>query len=243
MILYLASAGGYFSVIKKHKDVNILQSYIAPKDIYKFWKEFNNKKIFLDSGAFSAFTLNKKIDINDYIKFIKENFNKIKVYSTLDVIGDYKKTEENTLYMEANGLKPLPTFHYKSPISELIKLIEKYNYIALGGLVPIMRRKTVLKNWLDRCFAITKDKIKVHGFGVNTFWTWKRYPFYSVDATSWLSSSRYGGTIKKMDSKKLIFYNKKVHYLKRTEDYLKELLIKEKYTTELWKKRGIVWNN
>lgn len=51
-----------------------------------------------------------------------------------------------------------------------------------------------MKAWLDNCFSIiTKKKplIKIHGFGVNAFWIWERYPFYSVDATSWLMGGKF----------------------------------------------------
>ena len=49
------------------KDTNIdvfsLISFADKKGIYKYWNENNNKKIFLDSGAFSVFTGKKKIEV------------------------------------------------------------------------------------------------------------------------------------------------------------------------------------
>ena len=48
----------------------------------------NNKvELFLDSGAFSAFTQKVTIDIQEYIAFIKEHEDIIDVYANLDVIG------------------------------------------------------------------------------------------------------------------------------------------------------------
>jgi hypothetical protein len=88
-------------------------------------------------GAFSAFTIGSLIDINEYVEYIKKNKEKFEVYATLDVIGDYEATERNTRYMQKCGLQPLPVFHYKSPVEYLEKLVNEYDYIALGGLVPL----------------------------------------------------------------------------------------------------------
>lgn len=101
-----------------------------------------NRNLFLDSGAYSAFSRGEKIDIDEYIKFIQKYQNNIKIYAGLDVIGNYIETRKNLEYMESKGLKPLPTFHFGSPLSELERMIDKYDYIALGGLVPLsMKRK------------------------------------------------------------------------------------------------------
>ena len=152
------------------KDTNIdvfsLISFADKKGIYKYWNENNNKKIFLDSGAFSVFTGKKKIDINDYANFIKENRGKIEVYANLDVIGNHEDTQKNQAYLEGLGLYPLYTFHFGSPLEILREAVKKYDYIALGGLVPHSKQRKILQNWLDRCFSVIKKDCKVHGFGL-----------------------------------------------------------------------------
>lgn len=212
--------------------------------------------LFLDSGAFTAFTQGKEIDIDKYIAFIKRNKDYINVYATLDVIGDFEGTYENTLYMESEGLKPLPVFHFKSPLKELRKMVEKYDYLALGGLVPIAKSRKKLRKWLDTCFSIIKNKAKVHGFGVNALWAWKRYPFYSVDATSWLMGgkfrrmvtfkqgklkevSKWGDKSKSLDRLKVIQDN----YRKVDEHNVREYQKAADYVTKLWKKRGVEYGN
>ena len=211
---------------------------------------------FLDSGAFSAFTKNISIDIDKYIDYIKKYNSFLTLYTVLDVIGDWKETEKNQQYMESKGLEPLPTFHYKSPLSELKRLVDKYDYIALGGLVPIMGQRKILKNWLSACFSIIKLKSKIHGFGVNSFWCWKQFPFYSVDATSWLTPARYrrmtifskGATSvfrslqkdRKKDSIVRLDLETK-HYTELLKIQLDEYLKMEKFITRLWEVRGIIW--
>jgi len=160
----------------------------------------NDDKInlFLDSGAFSAWSKGIEIDIQNYIKFIKANAEYLTVYSVLDSIGDPEKTLENQNIMEQAGLNPLPCFHYGEDISYFKRYIEKYEYIALGGMVPIPNKS--LMPWLDSLFAnyicdssTGLPKVKIHGFGMTSLELMLRYPWYSVDSTSWVLTGRFGG--------------------------------------------------
>ena len=74
--------------------------------------KMNKVDLFLDSGAFSAMTQGVKIDIYEYIDFIKEHEDVLEVYANLDVIGSAEGTWKNQMIMEEAGLKPLPVFHY-----------------------------------------------------------------------------------------------------------------------------------
>jgi len=153
-------------------------------------------KLFLDSGAYSALTQNAVIDIDQYIAFIKEHEDLISIYANLDAIGDPEKTLANQKYMEAKGLSPLPCFHYGEDEKYLKHYLKNYKYMALGGMVPIAN--SPLTVWLDRIFAdFICDKsgmptIKVHGFGLTSLPLLLRYPWYSVDSTSWVMTSRMG---------------------------------------------------
>ena len=147
--------------------------------------------LFLDSGAFSAFTKNVKIDINDYINFIKKYKKYFDVYANLDVIGDPEATLKNQNIMENAGLNPLPCFHYGEEIDYLKIYLDKYDYIALGGMVPISTND--LSVWLDDLFSnYIPYKKKIHGFGLTSHKLMFRYPWYSVDSTSWVIASRMG---------------------------------------------------
>lgn len=178
-----------------------LHSYYHSRDggFEKNWFEVNMKNkvdLFLDSGAYSAFTQGVEIDIQEYIAFIKEHQDIIKVYANLDVIGDAKGTWRNQLTMEKAGLKPVPVFHQGEPEKYLKKYVEKYDYICLGGMVG--SSSPALAPWLDRMFLdylIDENgfpKIKVHGFGLTSLRLMLRYPWYSVDSTSWVMTGRTG---------------------------------------------------
>jgi hypothetical protein len=153
--------------------------------------------LFLDSGAFSAFTQGVSIDIQEYIQFIKENLQYLTVYANLDVIGSPEGTYRNQLLMEEKGLKPLPCFHYGEDPKWLLRYMKSHDYIALGGMVPIAN--IALQQWLDEIFSnfiCGPDgipKVKVHGFGMTSHDLLWRYPWYSVDSTSWVVTGRLGG--------------------------------------------------
>ena len=156
-------------------------------------------KIFLDSGAFSAKSKNIKIDVHEYIDFVKEHKANINVYANLDVIGKGKATWKNQRIMEFAGLSPLPVFHIEEDMSILYHCIENYEYFCLGGMAGEPARSRVI--FFDRCFKIICDtpdktpKCKVHGFGMTDVRLLLRYPWYSVDSTAWITTSRTGGVI------------------------------------------------
>ncbi len=158
----------------------------------------NKVELFLDSGAYSAWSQKKEINIQDYIAFIKKHKKLISVYANLDDITSAEKTWKNQRIMEKAGLNPLPVFHYGEDDKYLIRLLKdpKYTYISLGGMVPIPNNKLV--QWLDRIFskyltnAHGMPVCKVHGFGLTSLRLMLRYNWYSVDSTSWVVTGRMG---------------------------------------------------
>ena len=170
------------------------------------WNVENGVDIFLDSGAFSAMTQGIKIDIQEYIGFIKRYEKSLEVYANLDVIGvdgqppDRESAEmgiANQRIMEKAGLRPLPVFHFREPFDILEQFVAEYDYIALGGMVGFSAN--VLIPWLDKCFRdIICDpktgipRVKIHGFGITSIPLLVRYPWYSVDSSSWSMGGRVG---------------------------------------------------
>lgn len=153
-------------------------------------------KIFLDSGAFSMFTQGIDVDIPAYVDYIKTHGDIIEAASVLDGIGDPKLTFENQKILEDSGVEVLPCFHYGEPIEYLEYYIKHYDYITLGGMVPISTPD--LRKWLDYIWEhyLTDEHgwpiLKVHGFGLTSLSLMERYPWFSVDSTSWVLTGRYG---------------------------------------------------
>lgn len=172
---------------------NILASYHYFKNKTEVIKKSiaANHDVFIDSGAFSAANSGKEINIDDYCRFLLE-VGAIN-YASLDVMGNAKATLENHLYMvEKFGLKPIPTFHMGSEIVDLQPILDlNVPYIALGGLVF----SSGITNHCDEVWSyILKQRphLRVHGFGLTNIELMKRYPWYSVDSSSFKSCKRFG---------------------------------------------------
>lgn len=152
--------------------------------------------MFLDSGAFSAWTQGVEVNVDSYISFIKEHQSALSTYAVLDVIGDAKATAKNQKKMEDAGLRPLPCFHIGEDFSFLKYYIDNYEYFAIGGIAKMGGSPTMFK-FLNKVFDMVCDsegnpRNKLHGFGVTSIQAMALYPWYSVDSTSWLMTSRMG---------------------------------------------------
>ena len=173
---------------------NILASYHYFKNKIDVIKKSvaANHDVFIDSGAFSAENSGKAINLDDYCLFLKEcgaNY-----YASLDVIGDAKATLENYEYMvEKYGLKPILAFHMGSELRDLDVILKKpeIKYIALGGLVF----SSGISQHCDEVWAYilrNRKGLRVHGFGLTNIELMQRYPWFSVDSSSFKSCKRFG---------------------------------------------------
>lgn len=192
MKIYFAVTGQQEPAYLSEEKLNLLMSYhYYQKDVSRIFTLVKQGiDVFIDSGAFSAYNSGKEINIDDYCKFILESG--CNYYAGLDVLYNEKKTEENQKYMEETyGLTPIPTFHKGESIEYLHRLLDKYDHIALGGLVFSGN----MKNYLDaiwREILNHKPTLKVHGFGLTGQEHIANYPWYSVDSSSFKSGKRFG---------------------------------------------------
>ena len=80
------------------------------------------------------------------------------------------------------------------PAPYLERYAAEYPYIALGGMVKA--RKELLASWLDWCWLnyLTHEdgrpRVRVHGFGISSYWAATRYPWHSMDSCSWILNCR-----------------------------------------------------
>jgi len=135
-----------------------------------------------------------------YIDFLLQNKEHINIYANFDIINNAEATWENQLEFESYGLKPIPVFHLGEDIKWLYNLLDrKYEYIALGGIIPnpVPTIQPVLDNVWSNILTDKKGmpKVKVHGFGVTSPRLIIRYPWYSVDSSSWIKIAAYGGVV------------------------------------------------
>jgi hypothetical protein len=167
--------------------------------------------VLIDSGAFSAWQGGVAISLTDYIDYCKRHKNEAASYINLDYIpgkdGVMDRSREavedsaarsfnNLLAMKDAGLHPMPVFHQGERFYWLERMLEEgETYI---GIAPYKRdhQSSIIK-WMDQVFTIITDKtgrplIKTHGLGVTACNFCMRYPWTSVDSTSWSIGGGYG---------------------------------------------------
>lgn len=260
MRFYFAAAEPYIDLMHKSGAKRYLVSYYRYKDVET---QDPSDKVFLDSGAFTAWSKKKEIQVEKYGDYLTKYKHMFELYANLDVIGDSNGTHENQKKLEAMGHKPLPTVHYGADVTWLHKYAEEYDYLALGGLVPYARESVLLHNWLNTCFKVLTPYIqskglRIHGFGVGSPTVLKKYPFYSADSSGWLAGGKFGRTVLWDDQKYVMktgfhYADKETylkhggsltfleHYLIREAFNIKQYMLMEESMTKLWTKRGFTW--
>lgn len=164
------------------------------------------RKVFLDSGAYSAFTQNAVIDIAEFSRYIAANRDIIEFAANLDDLSRDKvaaaeRTWENQKKLEElvkpTGIYIIPVYHVREPLSVLERLVKSYPFLAVGGMVPESAKdlRELLDDIWDRVLTDKhgKPKVRVHGFGMTTYDLMLRYPWWSVDSTSWVLYGAMGG--------------------------------------------------
>lgn len=82
----------------------------------------------------------------------------------------------------------MPCVHIGTDMSYMDFYLKHTDYVALGGIALVQKRDRV--DWLNGIFS--KYDCKFHGFGVQDVSILKRYPWHSVDASSWHLRARVG---------------------------------------------------
>lgn len=179
----------------------------------------NNIDLMLDSGAHSLYTKHMIKTghaygyswsdtkefweyVDKYAEFIKENKHVLTTYVNVDIIFNPEQSWKVLKYLEnEHGLSPLPVIHYGTDLVWLKRhMDEGYEYIGLGGLGQEVTKAQYFA-WADRAFDMICDQpsrlpqVKIHGFAMTGLELMLRYPWYSVDSTTWLIHGRNGAII------------------------------------------------
>lgn len=200
---------------------NRLYSYFYLRSKPKFREIFHKVleedvfNVMIDSGAHSVATMKEAVSVEEYGKWLVSLGGMPRsVYINLDVVpyqhGDEippasrwdKSAEEgweNLKYLESLGLKPIHVFHGGENQKWLDKLIDNYENIGIAA----SRLATGISErygFLDTCWKkLTDDKgkpiRKVHGFALTSPEIMIRYPWYSLDSSTWGQFGVYGGIL------------------------------------------------
>ena len=208
---YMKGQNRYVKLNDREREIveglpHILESYhYVGNQMYVDDKRRDCAQVFLDSGAFSAYTLGVNLTVEEYCAYILRNKDIIRhedgvmMASVLDGIGDPLQTWRNQIEMEMRGCKPLPCFHAGEDEKYLEHYVQNYEYITLGGMVGSSTKQLTI--WLDRMWeryltdGSGRPRLKVHGFGITAIPLMERYPWYSCDSSSWIQSAALGSIV------------------------------------------------
>lgn len=137
--------------------------------------------------------------VDGYAEFVKQHKTGIDYYVNVDVIYDPARSWLVLQYLEnEHGLSPVPVIHHGTPDVWIEKHLEKgYTLIGVGG-VGQETPAAVYTDWADRLYRRLgrgnggKPCARTHGFAMTSFRLMVRYPWWSVDSSSWAKSAAYG---------------------------------------------------
>lgn len=174
-------------------------------------KGIDGVNLIIDSGAFSVWNAGGKLDLMEYIEFLKafekehrSKFNEV-WYVNLDVIpgqqGQSPTPQQITDAVE-EGFKNydimrnefdnvIHVFHQGDPEYALTRLLDsKPKYIGISPSNDVMTPQRII--WLDETFKKVPKEVRTHGFAVTSFDLMKAFDWFSVDSTSWFMIGMYG---------------------------------------------------
>ena len=227
---------------------NILFSF-AYTEPYKSDKLLKRHKcnIMLDSGAFTAWSKGKEVDLDAYIKFVKKikkeypypvlavNLDKIpgvsgRKPSQEEIDESAKVGWKNYLYMRDKGIESIHVFHQGESFDWLKTMIKECPYIGISPCNDYADSKK--DKWLYDTFSVLKREgmlgvTKTHAFGMTSINLLKKYPFYSADSSAYAFTSAFG-IVHTPYGKVVISDQQKDHkdHIDRKPDLIKEKLVK-----------------
>jgi len=166
--------------------------------------------ITIDSGAHSFFVIttgsvgvykstkektpNPDVYFEEYLLWAKKWYNHFDYFVELDIqdiVGTDKIWYWRKRMRDAGISKKMITVHHKmNTEAEFDRMLAESDsgYIGIEG---VRDRKNLLpyNRWLKKAY---EKKIKVHGFAFTAYKLLYKYPFYSVDSSSWTMGTRFG---------------------------------------------------
>lgn len=211
--------------LQEHK-LPRLMSQLNDRNLIPRWVEHQRNEnpdacIFIDSGAYSAYTKGATVDVDAYIDWINQNGDAFTVIAQVDFIPGKSNLETDPqIYLKAPGLswenylymherirpelrdKLIPVFHQGEDYKWLRNMLnwvdpETGRHMPYIGISP--HTEVTSANRLRFCkevFRIIKQSdnpnVKTHGFGMTALQLLRNIPFTSVDSTTWLQTAIHG---------------------------------------------------
>ena len=222
-------------------------------------KKNMDHEIMVDSGAFTAWSIGKPVDleaVRDFYKFC-QSIKPDLIFINLDQIpgkrGQKPSKEEakkacevswkNYISLKKDIKNLLPVFHEDDDYKYLEMMKQETDYIAISPANDSSTERRI--GWLDTVYHNLKADYRTHGLAATSKRIMERYPFYSVDSVNYRAFAMYGrgeSASKEMLLSKRKSSKSQTHYVERTiEQEIKQYKKLEKHITKLWESRGITW--
>lgn len=232
-------------VLKECGVKNYLMSFAVDA---KGWKRFQSDEntLLIDSGAFSVFNkTGTRIDREAYKEFclsLPQNY----TFINLDVIPPTgskqdvierccEESYENYVYLKQFIENLMPVYHYGESEAWLKRWVDCKPRI-LGVSPDNFTHGTVKREFLRQTYRIIGTGVKTHLLGYSEFWGLCKFPAYSVDSISWRRAN-----VNIEGEKKSVWTNTAMNYLLKEE--VRKFMNMESFLTDLWARRGVVWDN
>lgn len=163
-------------------------------------KVVSAKKFFiLDSGAHTFQKEGKEADYDEFVarygQYVKRN-PWIDEYAELDIetkVGLKQVEKWRDKLTETVGRPPIVVWHRERGKEYYKYMVRKYPYVGFSGFVTTNGQPEVPNEYIGWFIREAHDNgAKIHGFGFTRPKLLPKYPFDSVDSSSWTAGSRFG---------------------------------------------------
>lgn len=193
-----------------------LQSQVNDRKNISRWVQdsVEGSKLFIDSGAYTALTQGKEVNVDEYIEYINGISDNVYVFAQVDYIpknaNDTTDTGEaswqNYLYMLERVKEPnklIPIYHQSENLSVLKRMVEfvkpdgnYIDYIGFGALagtgITVPQKQQFFRKCYEVILTSKNPNVKVHAMGMTSLSLLEMFPFYSADSTSWIMQGAMG---------------------------------------------------
>ena len=176
----------------------------------------NVSKLFIDSGAYSAYTKGTELSVDSYIMYLNSISRYCTIFAQLDTIPGMmnrpktleeklnapRLSWENYLYMRErldDPKKLIPIFHQGEDYKWLHNMLEwvdengeHIDYIGVSPATDVLGLEDFLTTSFDIIENSSNPKVKTHAFGMTQLKLLEIYPYTSADSTSWKLSAAMG---------------------------------------------------
>jgi hypothetical protein len=203
-------SGSWFDVVSKETNTMLVSFLYLRKQGKKFLREAYARRpdlqLMIDSGAHTFIEKEEEYTdkepeywekyLSDYSKFLLENKEHIYAAVELDIeglVGEAKVEEWREKYfkpLEEAGINIIYVWHTIRGEKQWEQMCKRFKYVGFSYKKDL---EMLTPSFLQRMFNIAKrHNTLVHGFAVTGLEMMEKYPFKTVDSTTYLVGTQYG---------------------------------------------------